>query len=73
MTFQGSVYLIMDTKKFREKFNMSQRDFSVFFEVPYGTVKNWDARGCVPVYFMNLCYRFMELFGGVGNDKTKDT
>lgn len=71
--FQGSVYLVMDTKKFREEYKMSQRGFSVFFKVPYGTVKNWDARNCAPVYFMKLCYRFMELLGGVEDDKTKDT
>lgn len=52
----------MDTKSLREKFNMSQRDFSNFFDVPYGTVKNWDARSCAPVYFVILCERFLALY-----------
>ena len=62
----------MDTKNFRKKFYMSQRDFSNFFSVPYGTVKNWDARSCVPDYFLKLCYKYLELLGGVWNDKKDD-
>lgn len=52
---------------------MSQREFSVFFNVPYGTVKNWDARHCAPEYFIELCFRFMDLFGGVKDEEAGDS
>lgn len=63
----------MDTKDFRKKFRMSQRRFANFFGVPYGTVKNWDARDCAPAYFINLCFRFMALLGGGNDDKAEDS
>lgn len=51
---------------------MSQRDFSNFFGVPYGTVKNWDSRSCMPVYFYNLCCRFMDLIRGDWHEEKRN-
>lgn len=44
----------MDTKYFRERFNLTQKEFSVLFDVPYATVRNWDARNSMPFYVWNL-------------------
>lgn len=62
----------MDTKNFRKNFKMSQRDFSNFFDVPYGTVKNWDSRSCVPQYFLRLCEKYLALLWGVWCDEKND-
>lgn len=66
----------MDTKVFRSRYGLSQRQFAEFFGVPIRTVHNWDYRNCAPEYFICLCHAYMELYlkdGGVINDKKTDS
>lgn len=40
----------MNSKEIRNVLNMSQREFSVKYSIPLGTVRNWDSRNCMPIY-----------------------
>lgn len=44
----------MDTKNIRREFNLTQKEFSVIFDIPYSTVRNWDARNCMPLYVCGM-------------------
>ena len=34
--------------------NWTQEEFASYFGIPVGTVKNWDARNCMPAYIENM-------------------
>lgn len=48
----------MNTKDIREKFNLTQEELALRFDIPLGTIRNWDARNCMPSYVHRLimCY-----------------
>ena len=44
---------------------LAQKEFAVKFNIPLGTVKNWDARDCMPEYIMDFAieiYRLKRLY-----------
>lgn len=45
----------MTYKELREKSRMSRTDFSIYFNIPYRTIQNWDleVRSC-PTYIVEL-------------------
>lgn len=45
--------------------NITQKEFAEKFNIPLGTVKNWDARDCMPEYIMDFAieiYRLKRLY-----------
>lgn len=40
--------------------NLTQKEFAEKYEIPLGTVKNWDARDCMPEYIQNLIFTSIE-------------
>lgn len=54
----------MDIKKFRSLINMSQRQFSAYFSIPLGTLRNWE-QGIAkpPEYVLNM------IIGNIRRDK----
>ena len=42
------------TKFFRDVYRISQKDISDMFGIPLATVKNWDARNCMPDYVFKM-------------------
>lgn len=46
------------TKYFREKYNLTQKGLSDLFGIPLGTIKNWEARECVPDYIITMMYMY---------------
>lgn len=44
----------MTSHDIRKKLNLTQLQLSNLFSIPLSTVKNWDARDCMPVYIYNL-------------------
>lgn len=44
----------MTTKYLREKFGLTQKQLSDFFDIPLRTVQNWDSRNCCPSYVYNM-------------------
>lgn len=43
----------MKTTEIRKKYNITQKEFGETFGIPVATVKNWDARGTMPIYLYN--------------------
>ena len=35
---------------------LTQEEFAKKFDIPIGTVKNWDARKTMPEYIYNMCH-----------------
>lgn len=35
--------------------NITQKEFAERFHIPAATVKNWDARDCMPDYIFYMC------------------
>lgn len=48
----------LDTKYLREICgNITQKELSELYGIPLGTIKNWDARHCMPKYVFDLIHR----------------
>ena len=44
-----------DSKRVRHDLgDMTQKEFSEYFGIPYRTVTNWDSRECMPDYVENI-------------------
>lgn len=48
----------MNTKEIRRDLGMTQQQFAERYNIPLGTVRNWDARNCMPSY---LCTVFAQI------------
>ncbi len=48
------------THDLRAWFGWTQQDFSDYFNIPLSTVKNWDARQCMPEYVENMMKEIRE-------------
>lgn len=46
----------MTSHDIREKFGFSQRDLSLAFNIPLPTVRNWDAKDCMPKYIHDMLF-----------------
>lgn len=44
----------MTSHDIRLKLGLTQVQFADKFEIPLATVRNWDARSCMPVYINNM-------------------
>lgn len=51
----------MKTTEIRKRLGVTQREFAEMFEIPIGTVKNWDARDCAPEYLANIFNRMFQI------------
>lgn len=58
-----------DTKEFRKKWGLTQKEFAKEFHLSVRTVENWDFRCCCPCYFLELCDRFLDLRGRLYDEK----
>lgn len=57
------------THQIREQLGMTSEQFAKSLGIPVGTIRNWDARGCAPLYFLNLVHRVIELEGIISEVK----
>lgn len=48
----------MTTHEIRNELNLTQEEFAYRFNIPLGTVRNWDARGCMPIYMHNILSQY---------------
>lgn len=39
-----------NTKELRKLYRFTQRELSEKFNIPLGTIRNWDSRNCMPSY-----------------------
>lgn len=46
----------MTSHDIRKKFGFSQRDLSLAFNIPLPTVRNWDAKDCMPRYIHDMLF-----------------
>lgn len=46
----------MKTTQIREKLGMSQKELAETYNIPIGTIRNWDSRDCCPEYILNMLY-----------------
>lgn len=46
----------MTSHEIRSKFGFSQRDLSLAFNIPIATVRNWDAKDCMPKYIRDMLF-----------------
>lgn len=46
----------MTSHDIRTKFGFSQRDLSLAFNIPLPTVRNWDAKDCMPRYIHDMLF-----------------
>ena len=44
----------MTTERIRKGFKITQKQLSEMFNIPLGTIKNWDARDCMPEYMEEI-------------------
>lgn len=51
----------MNSKAIREMLNMTQEEFAQRYSIPLGTVRNWDARNCMPVYYASIFAEIISL------------
>lgn len=51
----------MTTKDIRKDLGMTQKQFAEEFNIPLGTVQNWDARNCMPIYISKLFSKLYSL------------
>lgn len=51
----------MNTRIFREKYKLSQRTFSEYFQMSIRTVENWDSRDNMPEFAFNMCKTHFDL------------
>lgn len=49
----------MTTKKIREQFHLTQKQISEKFDIPFATIKNWDARDCMPEYVYKMIVNYL--------------
>lgn len=40
--------------------HLTQAEFATKYKIPLATVKNWDARDCMPEYIENLIFQSIE-------------
>ena len=50
----------MSFKEIRESLGITQTELSVLFDVPIGTIRNWEQDGCVPGSAALTLYRLVE-------------
>lgn len=48
----------MTTHEIRKDLNLTQEEFAYKFHIPLGTVRNWDARGCMPIYIYHILFEY---------------
>lgn len=51
----------MTTHEIRKDLNLTQAEFAYRFNIPLGTVRNWDARGCMPIYIYNILSEYKSI------------
>lgn len=51
----------LSTRWFREKMGLTQKQLSEMFDIPLGTVKNWDARCNMPIYIDKMLFEIVSL------------
>lgn len=44
----------MTSHEIRKDLNLTQEEFSSKFNIPLGTIRNWDARDCMPIYIYTI-------------------
>ena len=49
----------MNTIKIRKGFNLSQKQFSDYLEIPLRTVKRWDSKNTMPEYVHDLVIKYL--------------
>lgn len=47
----------MTSHEIRKRLGLTQVQFADRFEIPLATVRNWDARNCMPVYIDNMLWQ----------------
>lgn len=51
----------MNTKGIRYELNLTAQEFADKFNIPVGTVRNWDSRDCMPDYLFNMIITICKL------------
>ena len=51
----------MTTEFIRKGFKVTQKELSEIFNIPLATIKNWDARDCMPEYLESMMRDIMHL------------
>lgn len=51
----------MNTKEIRRITGLTQKQLANKFDVPYATLRNWDARDCMPEYMYKMMVKFIRL------------
>lgn len=51
----------MNTKYFREKYQLTQRELSEIFSIPLRTVQSWDYKDNMPEYVWNMLSSYLSL------------
>lgn len=51
----------MTSHEIRKDLNLTQEEFAYRFNIPLGTVRNWDARGCMPIYIYNILSEYKSI------------
>ncbi len=49
----------MTTHNIRSKLGLTQVQFANKFKIPLATVRNWDARNCMPIYIGNMLWELL--------------
>lgn len=44
----------MTSHTVRKMLDLSQNDLAIAFNVPVGTVRNWDSKDCMPIYIYEM-------------------
>ena len=57
------------THWFREKMGLSQKELAEKFDIPIGTVKNWDARYNMPKYIDAMFFEIVTLNDNLKNER----
>lgn len=53
-----------NTKDYRRKHELTQKEFSKIFKVPLRTIENWDYRNSMPEYYLYLVEQITLYNGG---------
>lgn len=51
----------MDTKEIRKDLGLTQVQFSERYNISLATVRNWDARNCMPTYLASIFAEIVSL------------
>ena len=49
----------MTTERIRKGFKITQKQLAEMFNIPLGTIKNWDVRDCMPEYMEELLFQVL--------------